>query len=79
MVYLPGVERNAPAYWQNCRLDMLAVRVEGQAVRRGETAYQSGLYIGIGNGPRPFKSAGPAGEFFRGLVIMDGKNTVGLD
>ncbi len=78
LVYLPGGERNAPAYWKNCRLDMLAVRVEPKSARPGETVYQTGLYLGIGKGPRPFKSAGTAGDFFKGLVIMDGKNTLGL-
>jgi hypothetical protein len=79
LVYLPGGERNAPAYWENCRMDMLAVRVEGHAARKGDVVYQTGLYVGVGKGPKPFKSAGTAGEFFKGLVIMDGKNTIGLD
>lgn len=78
LVYLPGGERNAPAYWKNCRLDMLAVRAEAKDAQPGDIVYQTGMYLGIGKGPRPFKSAGNAGEFFRGLVIMDGKNTLGL-
>ena len=41
--------------------------------------YTVGYYLGAGKGPRPFKAAGNAGEFFKGLVIMDGKITVGLD
>lgn len=79
LMYVPGGERNAPPYWMNCRLDMLAVHMEARQVAKGETAYNIGFYLGVGKGPRPFKSAGNAGEFFRGLVIMDGKNTLGLD
>lgn len=79
LYYLPGGERNAPPYWKNCRVDMLAVHVEPKDITAGETMYQVGFYIGAGKGPRPFKSAGNAGEFFKGLVIMDGKITIGLD
>ena len=63
----------------NHRLDMLAVRVEEQYAITGDVVYQVGFYAGAGKGPRPFKCAGEAGDFFSGLVIMDGKNTVGLD
>jgi hypothetical protein len=45
----------------------------------GEVVYRVGFYIGTGKGPRPFKTAGTSGEFFKGLVIMDGKLTAGLD
>lgn len=79
LYFLPGGERNAPPYWKNCRVDMLAVHVEAQQVQTGTAFYKVGFYIGAGKGPRPFKSAGTAGEFYKGLVIMDGKNTVGLD
>lgn len=79
LYYLPGGERNAPPYWKNCRLDMLAVHVEATQVEAGDPVYSTGFYIGGGKGPRPFKSAGTAGEFFKGLVIMDGKITMGLD
>ena len=58
---------------------MLAVHVESKDISAGETMYQVGFYIGAGKGPRPFKSAGNAGDFFKGLVIMDGKITMGLD
>ncbi|MBD3422670.1 MAG: hypothetical protein GF398_21350 [Chitinivibrionales bacterium] len=79
LIYLPGGKRNAPAYWENCRLDMLAVRVESKSAHKGDIVYQVGYYVGAAKGPRPFKAAGTAGEFFKGLVIMDGKNTTGLD
>jgi hypothetical protein len=79
LYYLPAAERNAPPLWKNCRLDQLAVRVEGRAAGVGDAVYRAGFYIGTGKGPRPFKTAGTAGEFFKGLVIMDGKLTVGLD
>jgi hypothetical protein len=79
LYYLPGGERNAPSLWKNCRLDMLAVHVEPQEANAGAVVYRVGYYIGTGKGPRPFKSSGAAGEFFKGLVIMDGKQTVGLD
>ena len=78
LYYLPGGERNAPPYWKNCRVDMLAVHVEAQRATAESIIYKVGYYIGAGKGPRPFKSAGNAGEFFKGLVIMDGKSTVGL-
>jgi hypothetical protein len=58
---------------------MLAVHVEPRDVTPGDTVYKAGYYIGAGKGPRPFKSAGTAGEFFKGLVIMDGKITMGID
>lgn len=79
LTYLPGNGRNAPRYWTNCRLDTLAVHVNARECPRGEMCYQVGLYVGAGKGPRPFKCAGTCGEFFRGLVVMDGKTTVGLD
>jgi hypothetical protein len=79
LYYLPGGERNAPALWKNCRLDTLAVHVEPHDANSGAVVYRAGFYVGTGKGPRPFKSAGAAGEFFKGIVIMDGKMTVGLD
>lgn len=79
LYYLPGGERNAPPYWKNCRLDMLATHVEAATVSPGDTVYKSGFYIGGGKGPKMFKTTGTEGEFFKGLVIMDGRTTVGLD
>jgi hypothetical protein len=79
LYYLPGGERNAPQLWKNCRLDMLGVHIESREAAAGESIYRVGFFIGTGKGPRSFKSAGTAGEFFKGLVIMDGKLTAGLD
>ncbi|MDD5673257.1 MAG: hypothetical protein PHC61_03770 [Chitinivibrionales bacterium] len=79
LVYVPAPARNAPPFWNNCRLDMLAVQCEAQEVAAGSVAYQVAFYVGDGKSPRVFKSAGTPGEFFKGMVIMDGKNTVGLD
>ncbi len=79
LYYLPGGERNAPPLWKNCRLDMLGVHVESREAAAGDSIYRVGFFIGTGKGPRSFKAAGNAGEFFKGLVIMDGKLTAGLD
>ncbi|HEX7510289.1 MAG TPA: hypothetical protein VF335_03260 [Chitinivibrionales bacterium] len=79
LVYVPAGKRNCPPYWKNCRLDMLAVRVDEHYALAGDVVYQVGFFIGAGKGPRPFKCAGEAGDFFSGLVLMDGKNTAGLD
>jgi hypothetical protein len=79
LVYVPSGGRNSPPYWKNCRLDMLAIRVEGRAAKAGDVLYQAGFFVGAGLRPRPFKCAGEAGDFFSGLVIMDGKNTVGFE
>jgi hypothetical protein len=79
LYYLPGGERNAPSFWKNCRLDTLGTHVEPQEAQPGSVIYRAGFFIGTGKSPRPFKMAGSAGEFFKGLVIMDGKQTVGLD
>jgi hypothetical protein len=79
LYYLPGGECNAPPYWKNCRLDMLATHVEQAEAAPGDTIYKSGFYIGGGKGPKLFKATGTPGEFFKGLVVMDGKITVGLD
>ncbi|MDR0306458.1 MAG: hypothetical protein LBI42_06435 [Chitinispirillales bacterium] len=79
LYYLPGADRNAPPYWKNCRLDMLAVHVEPSKAPVGNVVYSVGFYIGGGKGPRQFKTTGMTGEFFKGLVIMDGKITIGLD
>ena len=79
LVYVPSGMRNSPPYWKNCRLDMLAVRLEGRAIKEGDTVYQVGFFVGAGLRPRPFKCAGEAGDRFSGLVIMDGKNTVGFE
>jgi hypothetical protein len=79
LVYVPSGRRNSPPYWKNCRLDMLAVRVDEHYAMAGDTVYQVGFFVGAGKGPRPLKCAGEAGEFFSGLVIMDGKNTSGIN
>ncbi|MBN1131020.1 MAG: hypothetical protein JXA71_18675, partial [Chitinispirillaceae bacterium] len=79
LYYVPGTGRNAPGLWKNCRLDTLAVQVEQQEFGAGDTAYRIGYYLGTGKGPRAFKTSGTPGEFFKGLVIMDGKLTTGLD
>ena len=79
LYYVPGGERNAPPLWKNCRLDTLGIHVESREAAAGEAIYRVGFYVGTGKGPRSFKSAGTAGEFFKGLVIMDGKFTAGLD
>jgi hypothetical protein len=79
LYYLPGGEKNAPPYWKNCRLDMLAIHVEQCTAAKGDIVYRVGFFVGAGKGPRPFKITGTAGEFFKGLVIMDGKGTVGLN
>lgn len=79
LTYVPSGGRNAPPYWKNCRLDMLAMHVDSARVAAGERVYRSCMFIGAGKGPRAFKCSGTVGELFRGLVIMDGKNTLGLD
>ncbi len=79
LFYLPGGDRNAPPYWKNCRVDMLAVHVEPFTADAGATIYKAGYYIGAGKGPRPFKTTGTASDFFKGLVVMDGKITMGID
>jgi hypothetical protein len=78
LVYIPSENRNSPPFWKNCKLDMLAVHVDGQRAMQGDILYKVGFYVGDGKGPRPFKCTGTAGEFFKGLVVMDGKNTIGL-
>jgi hypothetical protein len=78
LTYVPGNERNAPRYWKNCRFDMLAVHFEGDSFAKDETIYQVGYFVGAGKSPRPFKCTGTNGDFFKGLVVMDGKNTIGL-
>ena len=47
--------------------------------KKGDIAYEVGFFIGAGKAPRPFKSAGSCGQFFKGIVVMDGKNTAGLN
>ncbi len=81
----PGEKRNAPPpLWKNCRLDMLGVHVESREVIAGDSIYHIGFFIigffiGTGKRPRSFKAAGTAGEFSKGLIIMDGKFTAGFD
>jgi hypothetical protein len=53
--------------------------VESREVIAGDSIYRIGFFIGTGKGPRSFKAASTAGEFFKGLIIMDGKFTAGLD
>jgi hypothetical protein len=79
LFFIPGNERNSPRYWKNCRLDQLAVQLEEKQCSAGECIYEIGYYVGAGKGPRPFKCTGTAGDYFKGIVIMDGKNTVGLN
>jgi hypothetical protein len=79
LFFIPGNQKNSPRYWKNCRLDTLAVQAEAKQCSAGDTLYEVGFYIGAGKGPRPFKCTGTAGDYFKGLVIMDGKNTVGLN
>lgn len=78
LCYLPSGTRNCPAYWKNCRVDTLAIRSESRRAHPGECVYQAGYFAGAGKTPRGFKSSGNAGAFFKGLVIMDGKQTVGI-
>ncbi|MFW5774799.1 MAG: hypothetical protein ACOCW2_00795, partial [Chitinivibrionales bacterium] len=78
LTYVPANQSNAPGYWKNCRLDMLAIRADAQQCITDSVPYEVGFFLGCGKSPRPFKAAGCGGEFFRGLVIMDGKSTVGL-
>ena len=80
LYYLPGGERNAPPYWKNCRVDMLAVSLQAQTTSTaGETCIRSVSIIGAASKGQVLSNAGNAGEFFKGLVIMDGKITIGLD
>jgi len=79
LTYIPGNERNSPRYWSNCRLDILAIFAEGKLCKQGDVAYEVGFFTGAGKAPRPFKSAGSCGQFFKGIVVMDGKNTAGLN
>ena len=79
LFYLPGGERNTPPLWKNCRLDMLGIHVDSHEAEAGDSIYRVGFYVGTGKGHRSFKTTGTAGEFFKGLVIMDGKLTAGLD
>lgn len=79
LTYLPGNEKNAPAFWKNSILDTIGTHVEESTFKKGDTIYETGFFVGSGKSPRPFKSAGVGKEFFKGIVIMDGKETVGLD
>ncbi len=79
LTFIPGSRRNVPRYWNNCRVDTLAIYSEEKECKKGDIAYEIGFFAGAGKGPRPFKSAGNCGNFFRGIVVMDGKNTIGLD
>jgi hypothetical protein len=58
---------------------MLAIHVEPAQASAGSVVYSAGFYIGGGKGPRMFKTTGSCGEFFKGLVVMDGRITTGLD
>jgi hypothetical protein len=77
--YIPAGARNTPGIWKNCRIDTVAVHVEQRELSPGDVAHRIGFFIGTGKGPRTFKTSGAAGEFFKGLVVMDGKQTIGLD
>jgi len=79
LTYQPSFGRNAPPYWHNCRLDSIGVHVDFHEASAGQTIHKVCLYLGGGKSPRPLKCSGEPGPFFRGLVIMDGKNTLGLD
>lgn len=79
LTYLPGKEKNAPAFWKNGRLDSIGTHVEKGEFGPNDIIYETGFFVGSGKSPKPFKSAGYGKEFFKGIVIMDGKETVGLD
>ncbi len=79
MVYVPTAEPNVPPYWKNCCVDMLALHVDSVDAQPGECLHRTGFFVGAGKGPRPFKCSGTAGPWFRGLVVMDGKTTLGID
>lgn len=79
LTFIPGNRRNAPQYWKNCRLDMVGILAEEKLCGVGDVVYEVGFYVGAGKGPRPFKTSGKGGEeFFKGIVVMDGRNTFGL-
>ncbi len=79
LTYIPGKEKNSPAFWKNGTLDTIGTHVEESSYNKNEIVYETGFFVGSGKSPRPFKSAGVGKEFFKGIVIMDGKETVGLD
>ncbi len=78
-VFVPANQKNHPAYWHNARVDMLAVFEEGGSYKKGETVYRSGFYTGHGKSPKRFKTSGRDEDFYKGLIIMDGRSTLGLD
>lgn len=79
MVYVPSDQRTAPPYWNNCCVDRIAMHVDSVDAVAGQCVYRIGYFVGSGKGPRPFKCSGEPGPFFRGLVFMDSKSTLGLD
>jgi len=78
LIYLPANGLNAPGYWKNGRVDMIATHCLEKKVSLNECCFESIFYVGTGKKPRPFKYTGTPGEFFKGFVIMDGKYTSGL-
>lgn len=78
LTFIPETERCAPPYWKNCRQNRLALHLDSTPAEAGEKVYQVCFLVGSGKGPRGIKCSGSPGEFFRGLVIMDGKHTLGL-
>jgi hypothetical protein len=78
LVYRDETERKEPSYWKNLRMDKVFIRPNPGKYEADQVVRQYGLYVGLGKGRRWFKINGKAGKFFKGLILIEGKNTLAL-
>ncbi len=78
LVYRKESQKKYPNYWKNMRQDKVFMRTRPGNYKQGEILHQFGLYVGLGKGPRFFKVNGTPKENFKGLILMEGKNTLAL-
>jgi hypothetical protein len=78
IIYRDETEKREPAFWKNVRMDKVFVKTRPAKFKASQTVRQFGLYVGLGKIPRRFIVNGTAGEFFKGLILMEGKNTMAL-
>lgn len=78
ILYHKSSDRAQPPYWKNARMDRIFIRGPRGKFEGGQVIREFGLYVGLGKGPRRFKVNGEPGRFFKGLILIDNRNTFAL-
>ena len=78
IIYHDEIEKNETQYWKSIRMDKLFIRPKPGKYEKNQIIRQFGLYVGLGKSPKRFKVNGTPGDFFKGLILIEGKRTMAL-